>query len=180
MGIWVCSSKLNTRGWLRSRVDGNLVVVEDFGETPQPVRAAGKPASTQHARVPGSGSFPGFGTVEHLGVLGCAWQHPLFQGGAMGACVSCSSYLLGSLGGCWWHSSPQCPHATSSCIPSGSVCDFCHIEQYSLGQHCSFLEFLGLVFIKLCILGHEAQHPLALEAFPQHHSFGYPQHHAAW
>lgn len=70
-------------------------------------------------------------------------------------------------------SQAQPPHTKSFHHPFGSLRDFFHrseaaelIQQYSLGQHRSFLKFLFLVFLKLCILRHETQHPLALEAFP--------------
>jgi len=123
---------------------------------------------------PQSGSFSGFRAVEQLGVLGCAGEHPFLQGAAMGACNPPSS-PPGCLGGCWWHVSQLSPCTPSPpAIPPGSARDFFHrseeaelIQQHSLGQRRSFLKFLVLIFLKLRILRHETQHPLAPEALPQ-------------
>lgn len=125
-----------------------------------------------------------YGAAQGAGV--CAGEHTLLQGPATGARVPPSS-PLGPLGGCWWLVSRLGPRTPSPpAVPPGSARDFFHcseeselIQQYSLGQHRSFLKFLVLVFLKLRILRHETQHHLAPEAFLQYCGFGYPQHLAA-
>lgn len=112
---------------------------------------------------PKSASFPGFRALEQLGVLGCCHRylhsHP----------ASPQAPWVDAGG----TSQAQPPHTESFHHPFGSVHDFFHcsevaelIQQYSLGQHGSFLKVLVLVFLKLCILRQETQHPLALEVFP--------------
>lgn len=135
----------------------------------------------------GLGFFPGLGAVEQLRVLGCVREHPFLQSTAVGAH---SPSQVPSVPPGWMlvaRVSAQPPHTESSRLSfwgRHTIFFHCSAEaeliQYSPSQHRSFLKSLFLVFLKLCILRHETQHPLAPEAFPQRRGFGSPQHPTAW
>lgn len=163
--------QVNMGGWLRSRA--GTVWWRKVWE-----RHLSLPASQQQAHLYTAAcrGLAGIWVLPWLWGCGAAQgvegDLPLHQGAATGARVP--SAPLWGLG--WMlvaRLSAWPPHTDPPGIPSGSARDFFHcskeaelIEQYSSGQHRSFLKFLVLVFLKLCILRHETQHPLAPEAFP--------------